>query len=234
MKRDERLHPESYERLKDPDPISLGFMIFAAVSSGASLIISMSSHERQRRRDIEEWARSEAREREERERSEDRIRRRIRRYSGAADRALDQIDGAYRSLVSIFDEQEILEAPFSLGEIHIYADDELVRELRRLRDTCAHAGQDLEEALDELSELVADELQDIAREYADHLDKQFNEARRSETMLQFMLELGHMLEDQSRFIVSVGERYDFSTIPASTRLLSLEQITADLQRRMEE
>jgi hypothetical protein len=202
-------HSEPLEsQYKDPEPISLALAIFATLSGAAGLIIQMAQHRRERIRDENK----------------------IRKHLFTADRSLNRIDEAYRSLISIFDENGILLAPFALGQSPLYADKRLRSELDRLRSNIFYGGRDLLDALVELSELLANRDSETALEIAHTLDEIFHRARHSNRLLEFLIELGFMLELVTDFIYRIGERYGFQ--PTSIRIGLIRDTIHQLKSRI--
>ena len=122
------------ERLKDPEPISIGIAIFGACVGAAGLI-----------RQYREQARQ-ARER----------RRRLLRHLNEVDKGLNGLCESYFALLGVYKQQEIIDANLLPGEVSITGDEELIKQVRRLRDSIHESGEEVEDALDDLSEYVDD------------------------------------------------------------------------------
>ena len=202
-------HSELLEsQYKDPEPLHFALAIFATLSGAAGLIIQMAQHRRERNRDQNI----------------------IRKHLFIADRSLNRIDEAYRSLISIFDENGILLAPFALGKSALYADERLRSELNRLQSNIFYGGRDLLNALVELSALLANRDSETALEIARTLDEIFQRARHSNRLLEFFIELGYMLELVTEFIYRIGERYGFQ--PTSIRIGLIRDTISQLKSRI--
>jgi hypothetical protein len=193
---------------KDPEPISFALAIFTALSAAAGLVIQMAQHRRERIQD----------------------KNTIRKHLFIADRSLNRIDEAYRSLISIFDENGILLAPFALGQNPLYVDKRLRSELNRLQSNIFYGGKDLQNALVELSELLANKDSETALEIARTLDETFHSARRSNRLLEFLVELGKMLELVTDFIYRIGENYEFQR--TSIRIGLIRDTIRELESRV--
>lgn len=202
-------------RGKDPDPISLGFLIYGAVIASSSLVVAIANRVDSERSRSEERARDEAQ---------------IRMYLGRIDRTLNQLDEAFRSLVSVFDQHGVLNAPFTLGASPIFVDEALITEIRRLQNTYFNAGRDLYEALDELSSRIGEEMQNEAQQIARELVALFEESRVSRTVVAFIIDVGRMLERLSTFVMQVGEHYRYSSIPARARQAAINETIEYLTR----
>lgn len=202
-------HSELLEsQYKDPEPLHFALAILATLSGAAGLIIQMAQYRRERNRD----------------------RNIIRKHLFIADRSLNRIDEAYRSLISIFDENGILLAPFAPGKSALYADERLRSELNRLQFDIFYGGRDLLNALVELSELLANRDSEIALKIARDLDEIFQKTLHSNRFLEFFIELGRMLELVTEFIYRIGERYGFQ--PTSIRIGLIDDTISRLKSRI--
>jgi hypothetical protein len=194
--------------LRDPEPVSFALAIFAALSGAAGLVIQTAQHIRELRHDRAE----------------------TKKQLFIADRSLNRIDESYRSLISIFDEHDCLMAPFALGQNPIYADEKLRLELDRLQSNIFYGGRDLQNAFAELSSLLKPNDAEVALEIARTLDQVFQKAIHSKKLLEFMIELGSMLELITDFIYRLGERYEFH--PTSIRIGLIRDTIRQLRNRL--
>ena len=192
MKQNLRI-PQSND-LKDPEPISFALNLFAALTGAAGLIIQTSQYVKKKKTEKNE----------------------VRKQLYVIDRSLNRIDEAYRSLISIFDEYNCLGAKFSLGACPIFANESLRKELSRLQANIFYGGRELNDALTELSVLVNEEDSQLALEFTRELEAIFRHAMNSEHMIEFMIDLGMMLHEITKFIYSLGEIYKFE--PTSVRI----------------
>jgi hypothetical protein len=180
---DERLP----ERLKDPEPISIGIAIFGACVGAAGLIRQYREHARQ------------ARER----------RRRLLRHLNEVDKGLNGLCESYFELLSVYKQQEIMDAELLPGEVSIRGDEELVEQVRRLRDRIHESGKEVEDALDDLSEYVDDHMSHRAREYSAQLLDRYKRAKDSDNVRPFMISIGYLLISISDFHYEMCGYYDF-------------------------
>jgi Flp pilus assembly protein TadD len=199
-------------RRRDPDPVSLGFLIYGAVIASSSLVVAIAN-----RRDTKRY-RAEDQQRE-RERDEGQIRM----YLGRIDRTLNRLDESFRSLVSVFDQEEVIDAPFALGAAPILADEALMAELERLQDTFFAAGKELYTSLDELSARIGEEMQRGAQRISQDLMGLFEDSRTARTVVRFILDIARILERLSTFIEQVGADYRYFSPSATVRQLTLNQ-----------
>jgi tetratricopeptide (TPR) repeat protein len=207
-------------RRRDPDPVSLGFLIYAAVIASSSLVVAIAN-----RRDTKRY-RAEDQQRE-RERDEGQIRM----YLGRIDRTLNRLDESFRSLVSVFDQEEVIDAPFALGAAPILADEALMAELERLQDTFFAAGKELYSSLDELSARIGEEMQRGAQRISQDLMGLFEDSRTARTVVRFILDIARILERLSTFIEQVGADYRYFSPSATVRQLTLNQTISYLSER---
>jgi tetratricopeptide (TPR) repeat protein len=212
--RTNQYYGSSRGQTKDPDPISLGFMIYGAVIASSSLVVALANRVDTQRSQAEDQARDEGQ---------------VRMYLGRVDRALNRLEEAYRSLISVFDQQEVLEAPFSLGAAPIFADERLMAEIDRLRRTYFDSQKNLEDALDELASRIGKEMQNVAQQWSTKLVVIFEGSRTSSTVARFMLDVGQMLHGLSTFVMQVGERYEYNSALARARQASLDAIIRGLE-----
>lgn len=195
-------------RLKDPEPVSFALGVFAALSGAAAVIIQGVQYftEKKHHRAV------------------------VLKNIFTADRSLNRIDESYRSLISIFDEYGCLHAPFALGQRPIFVDEDRFSEIDRLQSNIFYGGRDLQKALTELASLIREEDSELAMKICHTLDEAFQRARHSDKLLQFMIELGIMLEMITEFLYRIGKRYKFQPTSPRTNLI---QDTIQQLRRLE-
>ena len=125
------------------------------------------------------------------------------------DRALNRLDEAYRSLVSIYDELDLLRIPFGPGKGAVRVAGGLKRELDRVRSAIFSAEKELEDGLSALAETLSGTDVDTAANLANALDDLFRVALSSKRFLEFFIELGMLLEFATHFADEIARRYDF-------------------------
>ena len=201
-------HVNKPSQVLDPEPIGFALGLFATLSSAAGLIIQSAQYMKDRRQD----------------------RAAARNLLFTADRSLNRIDESYRSLISIFDEHECLNAPFALGRAPILADPDLYDTLERHQSNIFYGGRDLQNALTELVGLLSKSDSEIAMDISASLDEIFQKARKSNRILEFMIELGSMLEIITDFLYRLGERYEFR--PTSVRIRLIQDTIHQLRNRL--
>jgi hypothetical protein len=191
----------SSRRLKDPEPISMGLAIFGAYVAAAGLINQITGRER----DIEA------------------TRSRVRRHLHEVDQRLNLLFGFYRQVIGIYDDQGLLDIDFIPGAGRIEGDEDFVEHVYKLKADIHLAGQELERALDDLSEHIDVEAQRRAHQYSDHLIHLYNTARGSESVRQFTVSLGSLMRYISDFHDELSGYYDYrpSFADRSERLIEI-------------
>lgn len=173
--------------LGDPDPVSIALGFFSAVIGAAGLIIKAREKSKEKRQELA----------------------RVLSKLSKADRALNRMDLAYRNGLSFYNDEN-LKAEFAIGVASINGNSERINELNKIRKDILDAGLELEEALDDLSELVDDEVLSAAvLEVSDNLRKTFDRARYSKNMVSFLVAIGIMIDNLGIFIDNVGRHYGF-------------------------
>jgi hypothetical protein len=197
----------------DPEPVSLSLTLFTAVSAGFGVVI--------------QWA--------ERRRGVRQDRDMARTKLLTADRALNRLDEAYRSLISIFEQQGLLDGyiPFLPGHGRLVVDSRLHGEISRNQRAAFDAGRGLEKSLDELGPFLADPEAMRASELAytvdqSLVDRRFRETMHAEGMREFLIGVGRLLFQLSEFLEAVAA--DLQMQLPSTRLPLLEETLARLER----
>lgn len=193
--------------LIDPEPISFSLSIFAALTAAAGVIIQITDSNRKRIQDKSA----------------------IRKHIYNADRSLNRLDEAYRNLISVYDEQNILGSPIVLGRNPLFVDERLKIELERLHSNIFYGGRDLQDALIELSGLLDQKDSQSTIGLAADLDGIFQSAWHAKNFLEFMIELGQMLNLITDFINGIGKKFNF--IPTSRRDSLLRDTIEQLRSR---
>jgi hypothetical protein len=196
------------EDLVDPEPISFALEILAALAGTAGLIVQAAQYSRDRSQDQSA----------------------VRKHLFAIDRSLNRIDEAYRSLISIYDENNILFAPVALGASPLFVDQKMRAELERLHSNIFYGGRDLQNAMTDLSTYLNRNNSEDALQIVRALDEVFQRARQSKRLLEFMIELGQMLELVTDFVYTLGERYEFQ--PTSIRITLMRDTVEQLRNRL--
>jgi hypothetical protein len=191
----------------DPDPYSIAFSFFAALTGGASLSIAITN----KMRDSAQ-AQSEAR-----------------RFLFSIDRALTRLDDAYRNLLSIYEQHDILDQKIELGLHPLMLDQVQRTELRNLHSDIFHAGQDLQDSLADLSAVAGFRDSQTALKLARTLNRLFEKARRSRNLINFMIGIGSMLIALTRFVNYVGQYYAYDS--DLERLPILQNLVRTLKSR---
>lgn len=171
--------------LKDPEYLSLGLQIFAALMGSAGLASQIAQIFKSKK--IE--------------------RSKVKKHLHKADRALNRLSKAYRDLISIYDENDILNQPFAPSKKPIMVDNKLMGELDRLKSETFYGGRELEEELVELAGVLDKNDVDYALDLARRVDETFHEALRSKRFLEFLIQLGFILNVVIEFIYEVAKRY---------------------------
>jgi hypothetical protein len=192
--------------LKDPDPISIALALLGPLVGAGSLIVQQVSQRARERREN---------------------RATVRKHLHMIDRALNRLDEAYRSLISIYNQFEVLNIPFIPGKNPLYADEKVTGELNRLLSNIFYGGRDLQDALSELVGLVSES--DVAVELSDALEVIFRKALHSEQLFEFLIHLGILMKYISEFLHQVGEDYGFRPSSNHTRLI--QSTLDDLESR---
>lgn len=192
----------------DPDPVSLSLSLFAAISSGLSAAIKWREHRHGVKRD----------------------RDRAREKLFAADRALNRLDEAYRSLISIFEQEGVLAGPvtFLPGHGELLVDSRLRAEVDRVHRAAFDAGRQLERSLDELGPFLSDAEALRASDLVYAAEQGFRETQHAEEIHEFLVGVGRLIYHLSEFVEDVGATLDVQ-LP-STRLALLEETLARLGR----
>jgi hypothetical protein len=198
--------------LTDPEPLSLAFALFAAVVGGAGLVVNVIREARQRRVHSTE------------------VRASVIERLNVIDRALNRLDECYRSMVSIYDEMELLNIPFGPGKGTLRVTRGMKTELDRLRSTTFSAGKELQDGLSDLAGELSQSDVDRAVELSNALDTLFHDALTSKSLLNFFIQLGMLMQFVSEFIYQIAERYDFRL--TSDRRPLLGETLQRLQNRL--
>ena len=198
--------------LTDPEPLSLAFALFAAVVGGAGLVVNVIREARQRRVHSTE------------------VRASVIERLNVIDRALNRLDECYRSMVSIYDEMELLNIPFGPGKGTLRVTRGMKTELDRLRSATFSAGKELQDGLSDLAGELSQSDVDRAVELSNALDTLFHDALTSKSLLNFFIQLGMLMQFVSEFIYQIAERYDFRL--TSDRRPLLGETLQRLQNRL--
>ena len=198
--------------LTDPEPLSLAFALFAAVVGGAGLVVNVIREARQRRVHSTE------------------VRASVIERLNVIDRALNRLDECYRSMVSIYDEMELLNIPFGPGKGTLRVTRGMKTELDRLRSATFSAGKELQDGLSDLAGELSESDVDRAVELSNALDTLFHDALTSKSLLNFFIQLGMLMQFVSEFIYQIAERYDFRL--TSDRRPLLGETLQRLQNRL--
>ncbi len=177
--------PSDKTELKDPEYLSLGLQIFAALMGSAGLASQIAQIYKSKKME----------------------RTKVKKHLHKADRALNRLSKAYRDLISIYDENEILEQPFAPSKKPIMVEKKMMDELDRLKSETFYGGRELEEELVELSGVLDKNDVDYALDLAGKVDETFHEALRSKRFLEFLIQLGFILNLVIDFIYKVAKRY---------------------------
>ena len=204
----------SRQALSDPDPLYFAFELFTALVSGAGLVVTVVEAARQRRIRSTE------------------VRASVIERLNAIDRALNRLDECYRSLVSIYDELDLLNIPFGPGKGTLRVARGMKTELDRLRSTAFSAGNELQNGLSDLAGVLSASDVDRAVELSNALDRLFHDALTSGIFLNFFIQLGILIQFVSDFTYQIAERYDFRLTSNRTPLLG--EMLQRLQNRLKE
>jgi hypothetical protein len=204
----------STQEMSDPDPLYFAFELFTAIVSGAGLVVTVVEAARQRRIRSTE------------------VRASVIERLNAIDRALNRLDECYRSLVSIYDELDLLNIPFGPGKGTLRVARGMKTELDRLRSTAFSAGNELQNSLSDLAGSLSASDVDRALELTNALDGLFRDALTSKRLLDFFIQLGMLMQFVSAFIYEIAERYDFRLTSNRTPLLG--ETLQRLQNRLKE
>jgi hypothetical protein len=202
----------SRQALSDPDPLYFAFELFTALVSGAGLVVTVVEAARQRRIRSTE------------------VRASVIERLNVIDRALNRLDECYRSMVSIYDEMELLNIPFGPGKGTLRVTRGMKTELDRLRSTTFSAGKELQDGLSDLAGELSQSDVDRAVELSNALDTLFHDALTSKSLLNFFIQLGMLMQFVSEFIYQIAERYDFRL--TSDRRPLLGETLQRLQNRL--
>jgi hypothetical protein len=200
--------------MTDPEPLSLAFVLFAALVGGAGLVVNVIREARQRRIYSTE------------------VRASVIERLNVIDRALNRLDECYRSMLSIYDEMEVLNIPFGPGKGTLRVTRGMKTELDRLRSAAFSAGRELQEGLSDLAGELSESDVDRAVELSNALDKLFHDALASKSLLNFFIQLGMLMEFVSQFTYQIAERYDFRL--TSNRAPLLDETLRRLQNSLNE
>lgn len=192
---------QSMQEMTDPDPLYFALELFAALVSSAGLVVNVIGEARQRRIHSTE------------------IRASVIERLNVIDRALNRLDECYRSLVSIYDEMDLLNIPFGPGKGTLRVTRGMKTELDRLRSATFSAGKDLQDGLSDLPGSLSASDVDRALELTNALDGLFRDALTSKRLLDFFIQLGMLMQFVSAFIYEIAERYDFRLTSNRTPLL---------------
>lgn len=204
----------STQAMSDPDPLYFALELFAALVSGAGLVVNVVEAARQRRIHSRE-ARASVIER-----------------LNVIDRALNRLDECYRSLVSIYDELHLLNIPFGPGKGTLRVARGMKTELDRLRSTAFSAGKELQDGLSDLAGELSESDVDRAVELTNALDSLLRDALTSKRLLNFFIQLGMLMQFVSAFTYEIAQRYDFKL--SSNRTPLLGETLQELQNRLKE
>jgi len=133
-------------------------------------------------------------------------------------------------LISIYDEFEFLDIPFAPGRNPFFPDDRLRAELDRIQSNVFYGGRDLQNALSELAGVLRKPDSNYARELSNSLDDIFQKALASRRLLEFLIQLGTLLQFTSQFLYRVAEQYEFE--PTSTRMSLISDTLRQLELRL--
>jgi hypothetical protein len=190
-------------RLKDPEPVSLALALFAAITGGVG--VAMQWGERRRGRGFDRGV--------------------ARAKLLAADRVLNRLDEAYRSLISVFDQEGLLAtAPFSPGRSALLADSRLRAELDRIRRTGFDTGRELERTLDELGAHLADSDAIHASRLASEVEGQFRATLQAYELTDFLYGVGLLIKELSEFLENVARDLEVE-LPSSRLGLLMETLS---------
>lgn len=194
--------------LQDPEPVSLSLTLFAAVTAGLGVIIQWTERRRALRHD-RDLARTKLL---------------------TADRALNRLDEAYRSLISVFDQEHLLDrpVPFVPGRGTLVVDSRVRAEVSRIQRAAFDAGRQLERSLDELAPYLPDSEAVRASDLVYGVERDFRLAQRAEDMTEFLLNVGRLLAQLSEFLE--GSANDLDIRLPSSRLELLGETLARLAR----
>jgi hypothetical protein len=198
--------------MTDPEPLSLAFGLFAALVGGAGLVVNIIREARQRRIHSTD------------------VRASVIKRLNVIDRALNRLDECYRSMVSIYDEMEVLDIPFGPGKGMLRVTRGMKTELDRLRSTIFSAGKELQDGLSDLAGELSESDVDRAVELSNALDRLFHDALASKSLLNFFVQLGMLMQFVSEFTYQIAERYDFRL--TSNRAPLLGETLKRLQNRL--
>jgi len=190
----------------DPEPISIALELFAALAGAAGLTVQTVYFARERSQDAAD----------------------LRKHLFTLDRSMNRVDEAHRSLISVYDENEILLSPITLGRSPMFVDERMRSELDRLPRNIFYGGPDLQNALTEISTKVDRSDSETSLQIARQPEEVFQSAQ-SNRLLEFMIEIGRMLELVSAFLYGLGEEYAFG--PTSTRLTLIRGTVQNLRIR---
>lgn len=191
--------------IRDPEPISLAIGIFSALAGAGGLIIAAKQHSDQRRRD----------------------RAVTRSCLYEADRALNRLDEAYRTLISILDEHGIINAPMVLGSTPLYGNQRFVESIDRLRSNIFYSGRDLQNALVDLSSNIGPKEQETLLSISGELNDLFQRGRHSERFLEFLIAMGRMIELITIALYKISEQHNFRY--SESRIHLIEQTLNTLE-----
>jgi len=195
------------ENLRDPEPISFALALFSALVGGAGLAVQILLLKRERPKEP------------------DLVKSPLYR----ADRALNRLDEAYRSLISIYDEFGILEIPFAPGREPFSVDNKLIAELRRIRANIFYGERDLQDALFELGVVLRGEESSYVMELSSKLETTFKKALGSRILLEFFIQLGWLFQLINEFIDRVAEQHSLE-LPSTRKSLISDTIGQLAQR----
>jgi hypothetical protein len=204
----------STQAMCDPDPLYFAFELFTALVSGAGLVVSLIKEARQRRIHSTE------------------VRASVIERLNVIDRALNRLDECYRSLVSIYDELHLLDIPFGPGKATLRVARGMKTELDRLRSTTFSAGKELQDGMSDLAGELSESDVDRAVELTNALDSLFRDALTSKRLLNFVIQLGMLMQFVSAFTYEIAQRYDFRLTSDRTSLLG--ETLQRLQNRLNE
>jgi hypothetical protein len=198
----------------DPDPLFFALEIFTQVLGplGGAVSVYRTAIGRKRERRIDRAA--------------------IVQELHAADRALTKIDSVYRTLISIFEEADVLTADLAPGTPLVIST-QISQELDKLRQESFRAGTSLNKALTSLSAHLDQQESDAAIALSHELHGAFQRSQTASTLADFLADTGEVIQLAHDYISGVGNRYGFQPVTMRTELLQ-EAIRRLRQRSISE
>lgn len=197
-------HNVENDNLCDPEPITLILSLFAIAVGAASLSINYLNYSRNRKQDKST----------------------VIKNLHIADRSLNRIEEAYRGLISIFDQYNILELDFAPLKQPLIADE---NEFKRIRDNIFYGGRDLQDSISNLIGIGSFEKHYIEKsiDLSNKLDELFHKALSSKKIFNILINLGLIIKLVGDFLYMVGEDYNFK--PTSLRLEWVDNLIKKLE-----